>query len=239
MAKIFFNDKIVKTEKEATILNWFSEKDGATIFLRDTRVDTYIGRSFVYGDIDPYKMDGDYYVDIVEQKTLDGTIAGVYISEGTDFEIVTLQGREPLFLVRQKATAMSLGMRPSMFKGLLVDEVAMGLFFEGTTISYKREGVNIKDTLTKNGWERNAGPKDSQLNILTTGEAYANKLKEDKNSQKAESDKLEKLKESLSRKDVNKRAIRAIIAAKEDENHANTHILLLEDVQKLIEQKIL
>lgn len=239
MAKIFFNDKAVKTEKETTILNWFTQADGTTIFLRDTRADTYIGRDFIYGDIDPYKMGNDYYVDIIKQESLDGTIAGIYITEGSDFEIVTLQGREPLFLVRQKATAMALGMRPAMNKGIIVDEVAMGLFYEGTTISYRRDGASIKDTLTRDGWKRLSGPGDIDLGVVTTEDAYLKKLSKDKERKNSESEKLSLLRESLTRKDVNVHAIKAIIASKTDKNPKNTHILLLDDVKTLIEQKIL
>jgi len=239
MAKIFFNDKAVKTEEETTILNWFTQEDGATIFLRDTRKDTYIGRDFIYGDIDPYKMGNDYYVDILEQTALDGTIAGIYVSEGSNFEIVTLEGREPLFLVRQEATKMALGMRPAMNKGIVVDEVAMGLFYEGTTISYQRDGMNIKDTLTRSGWKRISGPKDIDLGIVTTEEAYKEKIKRDKKMISNEADRLASLKDALGRKDVNSHAIKAIIAAKEDKNSKNTHILLLDDIKELVEQKIL
>lgn len=239
MAKIFFNDRVVKTEKETTILNWFSQSDGVTIFLRDTRPDTYVGRDFVYGEIDSYKSDGDYYVDILEQKVLDGTVAGVFISEGSDFEIVTLKGREPLFLVRQEATAMSLGMRPSMNKGILVDEVAMGLFYEGSVISYNRDGINIKDELTKNGWVRTSGPKDIELGILNTTEAYNKKVENDNKMSEDRVNKIEKLKEALLRKDVNTEVVKSLIEAKEDLDPLNTHIFLAKDIAMLRDKGVL
>lgn len=239
MAKIFFNDKVVKTLPEPTILNWFSQEDGTTIFLRDTRSDTYVGRGFIYGDLVPYKKDGDYYVDIVEQKQLDGAIAGVYISEGSDFEIRTTQGREPLFLVRQKATAMALGMRPLMNKGIDVKEVALGLFFEGSEISYNRDGVNITDRLTQRGWERISGATDSQLGIITTEDAYRNKLENDKAFEESREKKIEKLRQSLDVPGVNKAVVQALIKAKLDRDPRNTHIFLLSDMKKLKEQKII
>jgi hypothetical protein len=240
MAKIFFNDLVVKTEPETTILNWFSQADGTTIFLRDTRKDTYVGRNFVYGDIDPYRMEGgDYYVDILEQRIVDGTIAGVFITEGTDFEITTIQGREPLFVVRQDSTVMALGMRPAMNKGINVKEVTMGLFFEGTVISYQRDGMNLKDTLTSKGWKRTAGPKDLELGVISTADAYDTKLAKQKQDMKNEEKKLQSLKESLLLPGINTAAVKAIIAAKEDKNPKNTHIFLLEDIKTLVEQGVL
>jgi hypothetical protein len=239
MAKIFFNDKAVKTESDITILNWFTQKDGTTIFLRDTRKDTYVGRDFIYGEIDPYRMDGDYYVDILEQKIVDSTIAGVFITEGSDFEIITIQGREPLFVVRQEATVMALGMRPMMDKGIDVKEVTMGLFFEGTIISYNRDGVNIKDELTEQGWKRTSGPKDLELGVISTADAYETKLKEQQKDIGREAKKLQSLKESLLIPGINTAAVKAIIAAKEDKDSKNTHIFLLEDIKTLVEQGIL
>ena len=239
MAKIYFNDKIVKTEEDTTILNWFTQKDGTTIFLRDTRKDTYVGRSFIYGDIDPYKMGGDYYVDILEQKNIDSTVAGIYITEGSDFEIVTIQGKEPLFVVRQESTVMALGMRPTMNKGVFVDEVTLGLFFEGTVISFSKDGENIKDTLTKDGWSRDTGPKDIELGVITTEEAYKTKNADSAKLQKLEAEKIQFLKDQLLNPNVNKAALKAVIAAKEDYDPKNTHIFLLDDIKTLVGQGIL
>lgn len=239
MSKIFFNDRAVKTLPETTILNWFTQSDGKTIFIRDTRGDIYKGRDFIYAEIDTYSMSGDMYVDFLPQKIMDGTIMGLFIAEGSDFQIETLNGREPVFVVRQKATAMSLGMRPMMNKGILVTEVAMGMFFEGTTISYSRDGETIKDKLTKKGWERIGGASDLDLSILSTEDVFNRKNTLESELMIRKKDKLAELKEALSIPGVNTAALKSIIASKEDTNINNTHFILLSDIKELVSKKIL
>ena len=241
MAKIFFNDKAVKTSSEPTILNWFSQADGVTIFIRDTRVDTYNGVEFVYGDIDTYKMNGDYYIDIVPQQKADATVMGVFISEGTDFEIVTTEGRPPLFVVRQDATKMSLGMLPSMNKGLLVKEVTLGMFHLGSVISFKRDGIPIQEALTKNGWVRRGSvPTDLEMGIKNTHEAYKDKLKkEEKEAEEDVAATIARLKEHSKRPEVNSIVVEALIASKEDDRDDSLHIFQMADLAKLREQGVI
>ena len=240
MAKIYFNDKAVKTEKEPTILNWFAQADGVTIFIRDTRVDTYNGASFVYGDIETYQMDGDYYVDIVPQKTLDGTVMGVFISEGTDFEIVTLEGRPPLFVVRQDATKMSLGMIPSMNKGILVKEVTLGMFHVGSVLSFKRDGIPIEEALTSTGWvRRGSAPNDLELGIKNTYEVYQDKLKREEPSDEDVAKKVAELREHSKRPEVNSMVIDALIASKLDTSENSVHIFEVADLAKLKKQGVI
>ena len=196
MAKFYFNDLIVKELEMPTILNWFSEQNtGKTIFVRDTRKDTYNGIDFIYGKLNTYIKNEDYYVDIDEQKVLDGAILGFYIGEGTDFVITVPDATmQPIFTVRQERTAMSLGMRPEINKGIIADEVTMGLFHLGTVISFSRDGMNIKDKLTDEGWTRIAGPSDDHLGIMTTAKAVEN--------MNAEIDKPKPLDDTLAKIDV-------------------------------------
>ena len=240
MAKIYFNDRAVKTESETTILNWFSQDDGVTIFIRDTRVDTYNGAEFVYGDIDTYKKDGDYYIDIVPQKKADATVMGVFISEGTDFEIVTTEGKPPIFVVRQDATKMSLGMLPSMNKGLLVKEVTLGMFHVGSVLSFKRDGIPIQEALTKNGWvRRGSAPGDLDLGIKNTHEAYKDKLKKEEDSVEDVAAVVARLREHSKRPEVNSMVIDALIASKLDTTDNSLHIFQMADLAKLKKQGVL
>lgn len=240
MAKIYFNDRAVKTEKETTILNWFAQDDGVTIFLRDTRVDTYNGAEYVYGDIDTYQLNGDYYVDIVPQKKLDGTVMGVFISEGTDFEIVTTEGKAPLFVVRQDATKMALGMLPSMNKGLLVKEVTMGMFHVGSVLSFKRDGVPIEEALTPTGWvRRGSAPNNLELGIKNTHEAYQAKLQKEDESEEDVAKKIAELREHSKRPEVNSTVIDALIASKLEDRDNSVHIFLMADLAKLRKQGVI
>ena len=238
MAKIFFNDKAVKTEKETTILNWFSQADGVTIFVRDTRPETYIGGDFIRADIDTYSMGGDYYLDFIPSKKLDSMVLGLFISEGSDFTIST-GGIDPLFVVKQTATVMSLGMMPSMNKGFDAKEVAMGVFFKGAVISYQLNGYNISDKLTDNGWIRLHGPANDFLGILSTHEAYSSKLKDDANRESRELADIVSLKKALLRDDVDKSVVRALIKSKEDQSERSLHIFLRDDIAILKKKGII
>ena len=232
MARIFINDKAVKVEKEVTILNWFSQADGVTIFIRDTRPDTYMGTDCIRADIDTYAMGGDYYLDFNTQKSLDDTVLGLFVSEGSDFTFVT-GGKDPLFIVKQKANIMSLGMMPSMNKGIDSDEVAMGVFFEGAVISYRLNGHNISDELTNSGWKRIAGPSNTNLGVSTTEEAFATKISNDKKALNNEAEDIQKLKEALLRDDVDKTVIKALLKSKEHSERDTMHIFPREDMLKL------
>jgi len=185
MAKIVFNDKIIKHLPEPTIINFFSEKgpNGRTIFVRDVRPDVYNdGRTFIFGDVQYYEKDGDYYIDITPLSKMDNLVLGMYVSEGQSFGMTT--DKTPIFVVAQKNTEMSLGMTPAINKGDLFGETMIGMFHLGTIISYKKNGTLIKDELTKNGWKRILGPGDDRLGIITTADAFeatkAQKEKEDK-----------------------------------------------------------
>ena len=177
MAKIFFNNSVVKELPEPTIIEFFSQSDGKSIFLRDIRRETYKGRRFIVGDVRFYiDGKGDYRIDIEPLRRFDATVYGVYSAQGTDFSITAPNGKGPIFVARQKGTVLSLGTRPDLQAVPLdSDENAIGMFHVGTVISYKRDGVPIKDELRKTGWVRIAGPSDVAFGIMTVEEAIGKK----------------------------------------------------------------
>lgn len=242
MAKIYFNMPIIKHLEEITILNFFVEDSGRGIFIRDARKDVYRDQKFVYGDINFYTKDGNYYIDILPMNKLaSGDIFGVYVGEGYDFEVVAK--KEPIFIVRQDSTKFTLGMTPGLEQGIDVKEVALGMFHVGTTISFKRDGQNIKDELTKNGWVRRSGPSDKDFGIITVEEAFAKKLK---NDEKAEQELDAKVKERIERiefakknKQINPILADELIASELDDNPEHVYMFLAEDIKKLKKQKIL
>jgi len=242
MAKIYFNNPIIKHLEEITILNFFVEDSGKGIFIRDTRKDIYRDQRFVYGDINFYTKDGNYYIDILPMNKLaSGEVFGVYVGEGYDFEVTAV--KEPIFIVRQDSTKFTLGMTPGLEQGIDAKEVALGMFHVGTTISFKRDGQNIKDELTKNGWVRRAGPSDKDFGIITIEEAFVNKLKEDEAEEKridAESkEKIERLERAKKNGEINPILADELIAAETDDNPENIYMFLAEDIKKLKKQKIL
>lgn len=174
MAKIFFNDKIIKHTPDHIILNWFSEKDGKTLFVRDTRKDIYNGVDHIYGEINCYQdYKKDYYVDIEESPVQDGqTILGLYIAEGTKFTVDAHGSYEPIFVIKEKSFEAGLGMQPSTNRNQIDSVVGMGLFHLGAKISIFKGHVRVTDELTKDGWVRIRGPKDFLLGIKTTHQAF-------------------------------------------------------------------
>lgn len=183
MAKIFFNDKLIKHTTDLIILNWFSQADGKTIFVRDLRPEIYSGIDHIYGDIQCYQsFNEDYYVDIVESPVQDGnTVLGLYIGEGTKFNVdSTGMHGAPIFFIKERAFEAGLGMLPSTSRGQKDQVVGMGLFYLGAEISIFKGDARITDKLTKTGWERIRGPKDIALGIKTTAEAFENRDKREK-----------------------------------------------------------
>jgi len=242
MAKIYFNNPIIKHLEEVTILNFFVEDSGKGIFIRDTRKDIYRDQRFVYGDINFYTKDGNYYIDILPMNRLSsGGVFGVYVGEGYDFKVIA--NKEPIFIVRQDSTKFTLGMTPGLDQGIDAKEVALGMFHVGTVISFKRDGQNIKDELTKNGWVRRSGPSDKDFGIITIEEAFENKLKEEKaenNKIDAESkEKIERLERAKKNGEINQILADELIAAETDDNPENIYMFLAEDIKRLKKQKIL
>ena len=173
---IFFNQPILKHISDTTILNFFTEESGRSIFVRDTRKETYSGIYKIHADVKFYKKDGNFYIDLSDMTSYDGQTMGVFIGEGFDFEIKTTS--EPLFVVKQDKTSMSLAELPWL-QNKSVNQATLGMFTLGTTISFKVEGQPIKEELTKSGWNRTDGPKDKDLGIITIDEAFENKKKLD------------------------------------------------------------
>ena len=241
MAKVFFNNPIIKHLKEVTILNFFSQADGKTIFLRDARPDIYRDQRFVYGDLSLYTRGEDYYIDIVPMVQMSSEVFGVYIGEGYDFEIST--EKEPIFIVRQKSTNMSLGMIPDMHQGAEINETTLGMFHVGTTITFKRDNIQIRDKLTSKGWTRIQGPSDKDFGIITVEEAFDKKLKEGEKSFRAEEDAareyIERINAAKAKGEVNPMLADDLIKARLDDDENNIYMFLAEDIKELKRKKII
>ena len=241
MSKIYFNNPIIKHLKETTILNFFSEKDGKSIFIRDIRPDIYRDQLFVYGELSMYSSLGDYYVDILPMKVMSGEVYGVYVGEGYDFEVST--EKEPVFIVRQKSTIMALGMMPGMHQGSVINETALGMFHVGTTITFKRDGVQIKDELTKNGWMRRSGPSDKDFGIMTVEEAFVKKIAKSEKEQTALAtetlESIARIKKAKDNGEINPVLADELIASKTDTNEKNIYMFLASDIRDLKKRKIL
>ena len=241
MAKIYFNNPIIKHLKEVTILNFFSQSDGKTIFVRDTRPDIYRDQRFTYGDLDLYVKNGDYYIDITPMKTMSGEVFGIYVAEGHDFEIKA--EKDPIFIVRQESTAVALGMLPGMHQGAEINETALGMFHVGTIITFKRDGVQIKDELTKGGWVRRQGPSDKDFGIITVEDAFKKKLEGDKKSARTIEDEAREYVEriNLAKKngEINPILAQDLINAKTDDNEDHIYMFLAEDIKELRRKKII
>lgn len=231
----------MKHLKEVTILNFFSEKDGTSIFVRDTRPDIYRDQKFVYGDLDLYQKDNDYYIDIRPMSAMSGDAFGVYVGEGYDFEVKA--PKDPIFIVRQKSTDMALGMMPDMHQGVDITETALGMFHIGTTITFKREGIQIRDELTDKGWVRRSGPSDKDFGIMTIEEAFAGKLSEEKKNQDALAadvlETIERIRAAKEKGEINPVLADELIASKIDTNADNIYMFLAKDIKDLKKRKIL
>ena len=224
MAKIYFNRPIIKHLEETTVINFFLQKDKASdnILVRDTRKDVYRDNYVVFGDIDVYKniaKKGEWYCDIVDMKVPDYTVFGFYVGEGVDFEVIA--SKDPVFLIRQKNTEMSLATVDYMPQGTEVPEVALGLFHVGSKIKYKRNGVQVLDELTNKGWVRRQGPSDNQFGIITIEEAFQKKLKRE-----------EMMKDPKVRDEIVKESIQRIRDAK------GKHDIGVEFADSLIDYKL-
>ncbi len=241
MAKIYFNNPIIKHLKEVTILNFFSQSDGKTIFVRDTRPDIYRDQRFVYGDLSFYIKNGDYYIDIEPMATMSGEVFGVYVGEGYDFEIKS--EKEPIFIVRQESTNIALGMLPDMYQGAEINETALGMFHVGTIITFKRDGIQIKDELTTKGWVRRSGPSDKDFGIITVEEAFAKKLENESKDKRVLEDSareyVERINRAKEKGEINPILARDLINAKTDDDETHLYMFLAEDIRELKRKKII
>jgi len=241
MAKIYFNNPIIKHLKEVTILNFFSQSNGKTIFVRDTRPDTYRNQNFAYGDITTYMKNDDYYIDIDPMKVMSGEVFGVYVGEGYDFEIKA--EKEPIFIVRQESTHVALGMLPDMHQGSEINETALGMFHMNTTITFKRDGIQIIDKLTKKGWVRERGPSDKDFGIITVEEAFEKKIKKDtatvSDIENAAREYVARINSAKDRGEVNPVLADELIRAKLDDDENHIYMFLAEDIKNLKRKKII
>ena len=241
MAKIFFNNPIIKHLKEVTILNFFSQSDGKTIFVRDTRPDIYRDQYYAYGDLSLYTKNDDYYIDIDPMSVMSGDVFGVYIGEGYDFEIKA--EKEPIFIVRQSSTQVALGMLPDMHQGAEINETALGMFHPGTVIIFKRDGQQIKDELTSKGWVRRQGPSDKDFGIITVEDAFVKKLGKEALGENDQAEKdaivIARLEEASRNGEMNSILAEQIIQSKKDKNPENLYLFFASDIADLKKRKIL
>jgi len=168
-------------------------------------------------------------------------IFGVYIGEGYDFEIRA--EKDPIFIVRQKSTNISLGMLPDMYQGAEINETALGMFHVGTVITFKRDNIQIKDKLTHKGWTRIQGPSDKDFGIITVEEAFDKKLKEDQKSFEAKEDAareyVERINAAKAKGEINPILADDLIKARLDDDENNIYMFLAEDIKELKRKKII
>lgn len=247
MPKIYFNRPIIKHLEETTVINFFFQKDGGeAIYIRDTRKDVYRNNKVVFGDITLYKHPQEpnaWNCDITEMQVPSYDVYGFYTGEGVDFEIVS--AKQPVFMIRQKETELALatvGYMPQTADD--VNEVALGLYHQGTQIRYRRDGVQIIDELTKKGWVRRAGPDDHKFGIITVEEAFQEKIKKEemlKDPVKAKEfleEEKERIRDAKRRHDIHPELADSLLRYKEDDRDM-TYYFLAKDVKDLVKQGII
>jgi hypothetical protein len=248
MAKIYFNRPIIKHLEEVTVINFFFQKDGGdAIYVRDTRPDVYRDNSVVFGDIELYPHPTEpkaWNCDITEMLIPSYDVYGFYSGEGVDFEIVA--SKEPVFMIRQKETELSLatvGYMPQTKDEMT--EVALGLFHIGTRIKYRRGGVAIVDELTRKGWVRRAGPDDHKFGIITVEEAFKEKLakeemlKDPVRAKEYFAEEEQKIRDAKNRKDIHPELANSLLQYKHDNNKDNVYYFLASDVKELVKKGII
>lgn len=248
MAKIYFNRPIIKHLKEPTVVNFFFQKgDKEAIYIRDTRENIYRDNKVVFGDITLYQNPADsteWYCDIVEMETKNYDVYGFYTGEGIDFEIES--SKQPVFMIRQVETELSLATVGYMPQGGEVPEVALGLFSLGTKIRYRRNGVQIIDKLTTSGWVRVKGPDDHKFGIITVEEAFQEKLKREedmKNPEKAKEvmeENIQRIRDAKNNHDIHPELADSLLRYKQaDENDDMIYYFLAKDVKDLVNKGII
>ena len=245
MYKIFFNQGVIKPLKDISVLNFFTEKDTKkSIYVRDTTEDIYVdGRYLIEGGVNFYTIGEDYYVDITKSRGIDlmSGVYGIYMGEGKNFEIKA--SKQPIFTVSHEKNEFNASSNYYM-QGLSAEESMLGMFLEGTEITYRRMGHDIKDVLGSDGWKRVYGPPDDKLGIISIADAHKNFVSENKElsengTTKKRQEELYRMREALKSGEGNPEVIKSLISAYEDTNENNVYCFLANDMKELKNKKIL
>jgi hypothetical protein len=164
-----------ETEKE-TILELFSA-EGSSFSILDKTSKTYYNENTLFRNFNFVKKPfNEYQVQLMPVLERDGTILGFYKAEGYDFAIHT--AKEPIFKIEKHNIDVSL--KGFYNKDKQSSKITVGLFFPGTIIRYKINGVPYEDVFTKDGWQLKRTPesvsdvaKDSFNNVENTDENIA------------------------------------------------------------------
>jgi hypothetical protein len=165
----------------------------------------------------------------------------VFIGEGSEFKIKS--SSKPIFTVAQKRVEFAAATNIFM-QDMDVEEMMLGMFKEGTEITYKRQNFDVKDVLTKNGWQRMYGPPDDKLGIIPVSEAHRlmmaeqNELSSNGTTKKREEERY-RMNIALKEGDANKDVIESILKSYNDDDETHVHCFLRDDLKKLKEQEIL
>lgn len=250
MAKIYFNRPIIKHLEEPTVLNFFWQKEGGeSIYVRDTRKDTYRDNKIIFGDVslhqDPLD-EKEWYCDITEMKVMSYDVYGIYTGEGVDFEIMST--KEPIFVIRQTEIELALATVGYMPQGGEVPEVALGMFHVGTEIKFRRNGVAVIDKLTSKGWVRLQGPNDHKFGIITVEEAFKEKLKKEeerldpKKSTDRVQEEFQRIRDAKANHEIHPELANSLLAWKEAQSRKSedyTYYFLASDVKDLVSRGII
>ena len=251
MSKIYFNRPIIKHVEETTVINFFWQKDEReAIFIRDTRPDVYRDNYLIIGEVEELYQNPfdktEWYADIVEMKEENYSVFGFYTGEGIDFEIAA--PGQPLFMIRQKETELSLSTVPYMHQGGEVNEVTFGLFRLGTEIKFRRDGVQIIDKLMSDGWKRIVGPSDHSFGIITVEEAFQEKLRREEDmknptiAQEMLSETIERIHDAKRKHEIHPELADSLVRYKEPVPKGEDGIMfyfLARDIKDLHEKGII
>lgn len=147
MAIFYSNMPLVKETPAETVLQMYITETG-TISIIDETLETYSNATKLLRGIKFAKGEGNEYQIRLTAPSNDGIIIGLYIAEGTEFRME--KRKDPVFLMNKKKVDYDLKAFFDQSKG--VESVTIGVFFPGTKIYYKKNGVPHTDELTKDGW---------------------------------------------------------------------------------------
>jgi len=149
MGILYSNIPLTKETPQETILNIvIAENDSVSILDKTSEVyknKTKLIRNFNFVK----KPFNEYQIQLLPFVKNDGLVVGLYQAEGYDFKISYT--KEPIVLINKNNVDLTL-------KGFFdssknVSKVVIGMFFPGTKIRYKLNGVSYIDELTTDGWK--------------------------------------------------------------------------------------
>lgn len=147
MAVFYSNMPLVKETPAQTVLQMFVTEDG-TISIIDETLERYKDATKLMRGIKFVKADNNEYQIRLGAPANDGIIIGLYIAEGSGFRME--KRKDPIFLLHKKRVEYDL--KAFFDPDKRVQSVTIGLFFPGTKIFYKKDGVPYMDELTEQGW---------------------------------------------------------------------------------------